>query len=235
MRLWWRPSTLWSHRMRLGHSSPGGRSGFFAARARVTADEAPPLARPTLEVLPGVVPIEALLGHTSTAGVAVGRLRAYPTGFSLTLLVRLAKVPHVRHIAVGHGWRRDDAAFPESFAWAFGRRATGVSDEPPEDFLRFGVAFADGRTVTNLDVGGVGSGGPPDVPRARLVHGYGGGLRRWDCDVWVQPLPPPGPLSFVCAWPAKGIPETWVAIDGTRVLDAAARSVGCPAFVESTP
>ena len=36
---------------------------------------------------------------------------------------------------------------------------------------------------------------------------------------------PPGPLAFVCEWPARGIPETRAEIDAGLVLAAAARAV----------
>jgi hypothetical protein len=42
--------------------------------------------------------------------------------------------------------------------------------------------------------------------------------------VWIYGLPPPGPLAFVCAWPARGIPESRVEIDAGLVLEAAALS-----------
>jgi len=41
---------------------------------------------------------------------------------------------------------------------------------------------------------------------------------------WLWPLPPPGPLAFVCEWPKKGIGERRVDIDASVVLDAAARA-----------
>jgi hypothetical protein len=44
---------------------------------------------------------------------------------------------------------------------------------------------------------------------------------RW----WSWPLPPAGPLEFVCEWSALGIPETWAGIQAQPILDAAARSV----------
>jgi hypothetical protein len=38
------------------------------------------------------------------------------------------------------------------------------------------------------------------------------------------PLPPPGPLAFVCEWPAAGIAVTRSEIDAQLVLDAADRA-----------
>jgi hypothetical protein len=108
-----------------------------------------------------------------------------------------------------------------------------LGDEPfPDALLRFGVQFADGRKVTNLDMYPFV---PEDQPAEQpfLVEGggvgsEGGRLGRgalWDLELVIQPLPPPGPLAFVCAWPARGIPEVWVEIDAGLVLDAAAAAV----------
>jgi hypothetical protein len=40
----------------------------------------------------------------------------------------------------------------------------------------------------------------------------------------VWPLPPAGPLVFVCEWPALGVEESRAQLDARLVLDAAARS-----------
>ena len=44
---------------------------------------------------------------------------------------------------------------------------------------------------------------------------------RW----WAWPLPPSGPLEFICHWPALGTGETRVGIDAQLILDAARRSI----------
>jgi hypothetical protein len=43
--------------------------------------------------------------------------------------------------------------------------------------------------------------------------------------VVVWPLPPAGPLEFICQWPVYGIGETRIGIDGQLILDAARQSV----------
>jgi hypothetical protein len=57
-------------------------------------------------------------------------------------------------------------------------------------------------------------------------RGGGGGtshsqLLRW----WAWPLPPTGPLEFICQWPVYGIGETRVGLDAQLILDAARQSI----------
>lgn len=88
--------------------------------------------------------------------------------------------------------------------------------------LRFGIEFADGRKVNN--VGGRGHGpGEPDGPGLWGMGGGGGG-GRWHQDFWVWPLPPAGPVGFVCEWPAAEIPLSRVDREGQLLIDAAGRA-----------
>lgn len=88
--------------------------------------------------------------------------------------------------------------------------------------LRFGVAFSDGRKVTNV----AGRGHGPGEPTGPVLWGMGGGGGggRWHQDFWVWPLPPAGPVGFLCEWPAAGIPLSWQEVDAQVLFDAAARS-----------
>ena len=43
--------------------------------------------------------------------------------------------------------------------------------------------------------------------------------------MWLWPLPPAGPLTFVCAWPAEGIEEISAQIDAAPILEAASRAI----------
>ena len=64
-------------------------------------------------------------------------------------------------------------------------------------------------------------------PAGPILQRRGGGgtshsqLLRW----WAWPLPPTGPLEFVCQWPVYGISETRVGLDAQLILDAARRSI----------
>jgi hypothetical protein len=94
--------------------------------------------------------------------------------------------------------RRGFWPFPE-FGYHGGRTV-------PADAFRFTIEFADGRSVTNLDP----APSDPEVPafeQPMLSSGPGTGLVGsgsspdrwgWDMDYRARPLPPPGPLAFVC-------------------------------------
>ena len=47
---------------------------------------------------------------------------------------------------------------------------------------------------------------------------------RFDQRYWVAPLPSPGPLPIVVEWPARGLGETRVELDGVAIVDAAGRA-----------
>jgi hypothetical protein len=44
-------------------------------------------------------------------------------------------------------------------------------------------------------------------------------------DYRVRPLPPPGPLAFICAWPGRGIPTARTEVDGAAIRAAADAAV----------
>jgi hypothetical protein len=58
-----------------------------------------------------------------------------------------------------------------------------------------------------------------------LIRWEGYDLLAQEVDAWVWGLPPPGPLAFVCEWPARGIPETRAKMDAGLVLEAADRAM----------
>lgn len=172
---------------------------------------------PCHNVVPGMAPVAAFLARTEETVVAVTGIRAYPTGFGFTLNLRLRNL-HPRE-------RRGFWPFPE-FGYHGGRTV-------PADAFRLTIEFADGRSVTNLDP----APSDPEVlafEQPMLSSGPGTGLvgsgsspDRWgfDMDYRVRPLPPPGPLAFVCIWPERGIPPSRVEIDGAAVLGAADTAV----------
>lgn len=161
---------------------------------------------PPDSVLPATVPAELLLARNDRAAVFVGRCAVYPEGFEFDVRVLAAD---------------DEIGLDPSLNGVYQRPGTGPEGTYPT-MLRFGVEFADGRKATNVGPG-FSRAGDPQGP---VLWGSGGGGSgsSWRQTFWVWPLPPPGPLSFVCEWPAAGIPLSRAQIDGQGIIDAAARA-----------
>jgi hypothetical protein len=146
---------------------------------------------------------DLILARTPDAAIALSTVMAYPNGFEFSI-VAVVREGQDRPMWAGH--------FDEY--------------EVPDTFLRLGVRYADGRSATNLDH----RTRPPasDAEHRGMVlapSGGGGGFRRYDSDFWVWPLPPTGPVTIVCEWPAYGIAETSVDLDSGAIVVASARSV----------
>jgi hypothetical protein len=168
-----------------------------------------PVWMPSDAVIPGSVPAELMLIRTEQVAVAIGSVRAYPNGFEFTLHTRL---------------RREDESGPghaDPLELHGYRRGTQV----PDEVMRLGVMYADGRRVATRS----GDRWPDeDGDSEQLVlqqNGGGGGDRTWDGDMWVYPLPPEGPVTFVASWPKHGVTETRAELDGAAIREAARRAV----------
>jgi hypothetical protein len=161
-------------------------------------------------MLPGVVALELVLADNERAAVFLGRCSAYATGFELEVRVLV---------------RAGADELDPSLNGIYHRPGRGSTYE---EMLRFGIAFSDGRKATNVagpPHGGRLARGPREPPDPVLWGmGGGGGGGRWRQDFWVWPLPPPGPVGFVCEWPAAGIPLSRAEIDAQVLLDAAGRA-----------
>jgi hypothetical protein len=158
--------------------------------------------------LGGTVAREFVLARAADVVVAVSGLTGYPNGFSFTVTVAL---------------RTEDRRGRLS-RLAFHRDLTEDEALPPE-FLRLGLVFADGSAASNIDGGPDASWLAEPVGPLLLPLNGGGGGRRHDMSYWVWPLPPSGPLTFVCEWPRFGIRESRADVDGALIHDAARRAV----------
>ena len=161
-------------------------------------------------MIPGSVPAEAVLVRTETVAVAVGSLRAYPSGFEFTV--------HVRQ-------RGEDEDYMHGLADPFGRHPRSRGTTEPDESLRLGLLYADGRRVA---IGGGHERYPDQVAPDELVilHGASSGSdRRWDGDFWVHPLPLDSPVTFVVSWLAKGVAEARAQVDGAAIRAAASRAI----------
>jgi len=160
--------------------------------------------------LPGNVLVDTLpLGRTDRAAVAVTGISAYSAGFEIFLTARFRP-----ERVMASGAQRPGAALARMEDPRAIRRS-----------LRFGLQLSDGRKVIGEHGGpGPGTDAEPDGPILRQFMG-GGGPRSLFTRWWAWPLPPAGPVEFVCEWPALEIPETRASIDAQLILDGAARSV----------
>jgi hypothetical protein len=153
---------------------------------------------PPDNVLPATVALDVLLVHRPDVAVWVADALVFPSGLAFGLSVQ----------------RRESSDDPPPF---FG--------PPDPDGLRFGLQLADSRKVVVQQLAACR---PllqrPDQPILRPRSGGGGGTRS-RVELWLWPLPPPGRLAFVCAWPAEGVDETRAEIDAAPIVAASARAV----------
>ncbi len=180
------------------------------ATSRVSPPVQPEWVGPPDNVIPGALPLELLLAASKTVVVALRGRAAYPTGFEFDLVVRL------RALA--------PADEPSTSQYLVVSPEEVTNGRLPPRFLRFGLEFSDGRKVTNLPRAGPRLIAHPGVGPILWGRDGSGSSLAWRQAYWVWPLPPPGPLKFVCAWPAFEIPESTASVDGARVIDAAQRA-----------
>jgi hypothetical protein len=155
--------------------------------------------------MPGSVAVDALLGSTANLAVFVSGMRAFRNGIEFTLHARartvLSKDSRTEWLCEGISGLRNQA-----------------------DRLLLGIEFADGRRCTNLR-GHYGSAdNSPDQLHLSTGDGSGSGDDSAEFDYFLSPLPPPGYLRIVCAWPARGIPETITELTTEDILQAASRA-----------
>ncbi len=133
--------------------------------------------------------------------IMVTGLVAFPAGFlvNIVALSRLDPAREPMHV-FGHG--------------------AGPRLRDAERGFRFGIAFSDGTKVTGHLHRPAGAPGQPSLqPR-----GGGSGGRRFAQGYWCQPLPPPGPVRFVCRWLDQGVEEVALELEARLILDAAAHA-----------
>ena len=169
--------------------------------------ERPPWVGPPDEELGVVVPVERFLARTDRALVSIRALTAYRDGFTVAVAIRRKPKPedfdprrmHLHGAMFGPFWGED----------------------VPDEFVRFGVQFADGSKATNLESPAwVDSEKVTKTPVMMPRGGGGGSHGAFDMTYWIWPLPPSGPLTFVCEWPSEAIGEQRAELDAGTVLEA---------------
>lgn len=178
----------------------------------------PSWAGPGCDELGVEVPLHLLVGESDQALVALQSITAYEQGLVLHLAARAKREPVFP--TEPHDFDVDDD--DDQFNY--------MNPRSPK-FVRFGVQFADGRKVTNLELApewwDEGSVADPEGPLL-IGHpnhdGWSGSLAL-DLDYWLWPLPPPPQLRVVVEWPAEGIEETSLEIDTEPLLEACRANV----------
>ncbi|MFE0027002.1 hypothetical protein [Amycolatopsis sp. NPDC059021] len=90
---------------------------------------------------------------------------------------------------------------------------------PDYNALLIGVLFADGSRASSETIS-VPSATEPEAPVLR-AQGRGGSAFHFDHEVFVWPLPPPGPMKLIVQWLDRGIRETQTRLDGGAIRGAA--------------
>jgi hypothetical protein len=157
-------------------------------------------------VVPGSVPAELLLVRTDQVAVAVGSVCAYPNGFEFTIHARLRRVD------------REIGPAGDPFSW---HRFHGA--HMPDNILRLGVLYADGRRTATTNPHAHCDDSPDQLVLSQ--QGGGGSARSWDQSFWVHPLPPDSPVTMIVSWLEYGVPETRAELDGAAIRAAAERAV----------
>ena len=158
-------------------------------------------------VIPGVAAAELFLIRTDQVAVAVGSTRAYPNGFEFTVQVRLRQ---------------------EVFFWGKGPLdwlADPRTRRAPEQALRLGVRYADGRRARTTSHRPTIFDESDGEHLVLLQVGSGGTERQWDGNFWVHPLPPDGPVTFVASWLLHQVAETRTELDSSAIHEAAGHAV----------
>lgn len=143
------------------------------------------------------VPINATLADDGQTALWLGHLVVFATSFQ-ACLTAFARTPG------------DDG---QGAAWGMPPRS-GRS-------LMLGVELADGRRASSLDALAPGE---TALDQLTVSLSGGGSLLRCALTAQVSPLPSPGPLRFVWAWPARDIDEGMLDIAAEPIIEAAQRS-----------
>jgi hypothetical protein len=147
--------------------------------------------------------------------VVVRELRAYPTGFEITVEghLRFGELPPLETLELSSAEEldlTDDGDLRRDFVYG----------------PRFGVRFSDGRATVQGDASGVHGNGPLMI--VRFSERSRGGPDDGDdvrMSLWIWPLPPPGPVRLTCTWLVDGSAggPLEIDLDGNGIRAAARR------------
>ena len=132
--------------------------------------------------------------------------QAFSSGISIKIAVR---------------FRKSDTSGPGFGADMFGHRGHGA----PDGGLLIGVGYPDGRTASNFSSRRFPEPFTPEDQPLLISGGGGGGGRTFDMEYWLTPLPPPGDVTIVVAWPAHGVDESRTVLPADAIAHGVADKV----------
>jgi hypothetical protein len=158
-------------------------------------------------VIPGLARAGLLLIRTDEVAIAVSNALVYPNGFEFTVHARL---------------HHDD------FVWGVGPinpDADPRTRQVPEQALRLGILYADGRRARTSTHRPVRADDDEGEHLVLQETGTGGSDRQWDGQFWVHPLPPAGPVTFIVSWLLHDVDEARAELDSLVIREAAGQAV----------
>lgn len=166
--------------------------------------------------LPVLLPVAETLAVTDHLALGLLGVAVYSDGVEFRLEGRLR-----RQGIPPRDWSELCAEF-------VGHGPLGTAPQPAGR-LRFGLVLGDGEKVLSEGFPFFRS---ADPSAERGVHtlvrnsngASGGGQTYVSSDrLWLHPLPPDGPIEFVLQWPALGVDERRVVLDGSAMRSSASR------------
>lgn len=160
--------------------------------------------------LPALLPVTALLAVTDHVAVALVGVAVYRDGVEFRLEGSLR-----RNGAGARDWADICTHFVGHYPMG--------GDVDVHARLRLGVELGDGERVFADRFAYMEEEPTVDSTRHRLTRmqgGAGGDSHSYTSTdrLWLWPLPPQGPLQLVMQWPALGIDERRITLDGTDML-----------------
>ncbi len=142
------------------------------------------------------------LAATDEVRIVLESVSHWPDGFTLNLALFLStatrEIPHFLHHP--------------------------LSPPPAPDGPGLAVRYGDGRKATTLDPLDHGRDTTGTVT-LNVTSSVGGGETHLRQGIYVHPLPPPGPVVVAARWPAKGIAETRIELDGAAIRTGAGKAL----------
>jgi hypothetical protein len=173
----------------------------------------------------GAEPDEDWLAYARFEGHTVPGAVPEPVVVAATPLVSVIAALTVSEDALGIAWHTISRRIPSGTARdQLALRDVARSGPLPDEFLRLGVAYGDGRAATNLPWEDADDEDDENPDRlAWRMRGGSGSPTVTTTSVEIAPGPGVGPVTLVCEWPALGVPESRAVvphdvIDRARLL-----------------